>query len=205
MRLRPQMASSPSLRECLSHSAKDGGASCAPAQWFGYGRSTSTKTCFAHRWLGSCPTRAESARDYTQTSGMVERSCTMSGCSWASRPRRFSTVGSRSSLILMKAGCAPRNFRTPNKDEDPAAVRHLGHVFPKPQVVGAHQISRSCCACPELYLCSSGGMLILVDCAAESVVSAYVQVGDAVRVGDGCEGRTQRSGLMYPWRGRCSL
>ena len=39
-------------------------------------------------------------------------------------------------------------------------------------------------------------MLILVDGAAESVVSAYVQVGDAVRVGDRSGYRTQRSGLI---------
>ena len=40
-------------------------------------------------------------------------------------------------------------------------------------------------------------MLILVDSAAESVVSAYVQVGDPVRVGDRFGYRTQRSGLIH--------
>ena len=40
-------------------------------------------------------------------------------------------------------------------------------------------------------------MLVLVDCAAESVVSAYVQVGDAVGIGNGCGDRAQRSGLTH--------
>jgi hypothetical protein len=41
------------------------------------------------------------------------------------------------------------------------------------------------CPCRKLHPASSGGMLVLVESAAEVVVSAYVEVGDLARFGDG--------------------
>jgi hypothetical protein len=40
-------------------------------------------------------------------------------------------------------------------------------------------------------------MLVLMEGAAESVVAAYVQVGDPARIGDRFRDRTQRSGLTH--------
>ena len=50
-------------------------------------------------------------------------------------------------------------------------------------------------ACRKLYPCSSGGMLVLGEDAAEALVSLYVQAGDLVRIGDRRGQWTERAGI----------
>src|SRR3954470_20384897 len=51
------------------------------------------------------------------------------------------------------------------------------------------------CACRKFHPCMSGGMLVLVEDAAEALVSSYVQTGDLVRIGDRRGQWMQRGGV----------
>src|SRR4051812_12617800 len=52
----------------------------------------------------------------------------------------------------------------------------------------------STCACRKVHPCSSSGMFVLVEDAAEALVSSYVQLGDLVRIDD-------RRGQWMEWAG----
>src|SRR5258706_16060363 len=51
------------------------------------------------------------------------------------------------------------------------------------------------CPCREPRPCRSGGMLVLVQDAAEAIAPSYVEVGPRARIGDLCGQRVQRAGV----------
>jgi WD40 repeat protein len=61
------------------------------------------------------------------------------------------------------------------------------------------------CVCRKVHPYNSGGMFVLMEDAAEALVSSYVQLGDLVRISDrwgsGCGGRA----FAMPWCGRWPL